>query len=590
MNVRNDINGLRALAVLPVLFFHAHHPWVQGGFLGVDVFFVISGYLITNLIYAKVVTGNFSFFEFYERRARRILPAFLFVLAATTLGSIFFMVPYDIKNYGQSLVASILSVNNILLYLTSGYWSLASDFKPLYHTWSLAVEEQYYLVAPLIIFFCFKVWKKTQSVFIVSSLLFGISYLLSLNLQNKEFVFLIILTRAWELLAGALLALKQFNSSTNKNNLASLLGLFLIFFSYFNPYFFSSNQAIVNAMPVIGALLVIAYSDGANTFTGKLLSVKPLVILGLISYSVYLWHQPVLAFLRLTSEYEPSVAKQAFFSLLSVPLAYLTWRFIENPFRNKTKIDSKAFCILLSIGVSFLLGVGLLMHKTYGFQDYWPQYSYEGNPQMYVDSPRVFKLNSFSDNKKQKMLVVGNSFARDFINMMSENDVSKNFSLIYFEGDCLSRDQRRLNDLLAEADFVVYAEDWGQKSYSESQVEAVAACSRYFSKMSSGGKIFVLGVKNFGWNNNFVKLGNFGSESMVTPRKTILSFNDSAKSKVGGYVDVLELISNDGRVRIFDDNGKFITYDTNHLTRSGAKYIGGILFGKGPLSVLKSTQ
>ena len=230
------------------------------------------------------------------------------------------------------------------------------------------------------------------------------------------------------------------------------------------------------------------------------------------------------------------------------------------------------------------------MHKTYGFQDYWPQYSYGGNPQTYVDSPRVFKLNSFSDDKKQKMLVIGNSFARDFINMMAENDVSQKLNLIYFEGDCLSKDQMRLNNLLAEADFVVYAEDWGQKSYSESQVDAVAACSRYFSRISSGGKIFVLGVKNFGWNNNFVKLGNFGSESLVTPRKSILSFNDSAKSKVTGYVDVLELVSNDGRVRIFDDNGKFISYDTNHLTRSGAKYIGGILFSNGPLSVLKNVR
>ena len=590
MNVRNDINGLRALAVVPVLFFHAHHPWVQGGFLGVDVFFVISGYLITNLIYSKVSTGNFSFSDFYERRARRILPAYFFVLAATTLGSIFFMVPYDIKNYGQSLVASILSVNNILLYLTSGYWSVASDFKPLYHTWSLAVEEQYYLLAPLMIFFCFKVWRKRLSVFILFSLLFGVSFLLTMHLQNKEFAFLIIFTRAWELLAGALLALKEFNSRTGKNGPVALLGVSLIIFSYSNPYFFSSNQAILTALPVVGALIVIAYSDEANNFTGRLLSAKPLVILGLISYSIYLWHQPVLAFLRLTSEYEPSVAKQALCSLLAVPLAYLTWRFIENPFRSKTKVNSKAFYILLSLSASFLVGIGFLMHKTYGFQEYWPKYSYDGNPQVYVDSPRVFKLNSFSDNKKQKMLVIGNSFARDFINMMSENDLLNNYNLIYFEGDCLSRDIRRLNDLLAQADFVVYAEDWGQKFYSEGQVESVAACSRYLSTMASGGKIFVLGVKNFGWNNNFVKLGNFGSDSMVTPRKTIVSFNDFAKNKVAGYVNVMELISNDGRVRIFDENGKFITYDTNHLTRSGAKYIGGILFDNSPLAVLKSIQ
>jgi peptidoglycan/LPS O-acetylase OafA/YrhL len=590
MNVRNDINGLRALAVVPVLFFHAHHPWFQGGFLGVDIFFVISGYLITNLIYSKVSAGNFSFLDFYERRARRILPAFLFVLTVTTLGSIFLMVPYDLKNYGQSLVASIFSVNNILLYVTSGYWSLASDFKPLYHTWSLAVEEQYYLLAPLMIFGCYKVWTNRQSVLILSSLIFVISFLMTLYLDNREFAFLIIFTRVWELLAGAILALKESGSRTSKNGPVSLLGVSLIIFSYINPYFFSNNQAIVNALPVAGALLVIAHSDEAKNLTGRLLAVKPLVILGLISYSIYLWHQPVLAFLRLTSEYEPGITKQVFFSLLSVPLAYLTWRFIENPFRSKTAIDSRSVFISLSVGILFLSGIGFLMHKTYGFQDFLPRYSYGGNPQSYVDLPRAFKLDSFPGNEKKKMLVIGNSFARDFINMMTENDVLKSYNLIYFEGDCISSNQKKLSDLLVDVDVVVYARDWGQKSFSESQIESVASCSRYLSRQASHGKVFVLGVKNFGWNNNFVKLGNSEDGARVTPLKSVLSFNDSAKVKVDGYVDVLGLISKDGRVRIFDDDGKFITYDTNHLTKGGARYIGGILFGKGPLSGLKSIQ
>ncbi|EFB9715823.1 acyltransferase, partial [Escherichia coli] len=157
LKYRPEIDGLRTLAVLPVIFFHAGVQWIPGGFLGVDVFFVISGFLITSILLKECSNRTFTFSGFYERRVRRIAPALILMTSVTFIISLFMMVPYDLKNLGQSVVATIFSANNILLYLTSGYWSTASEFKPLYHTWSLAVEEQYYLVAPVIIYIIYSI-------------------------------------------------------------------------------------------------------------------------------------------------------------------------------------------------------------------------------------------------------------------------------------------------------------------------------------------------------------------------------------------------------------------------------------------------
>ena len=182
MQFRNDINGLRALAVLPVLFFHAGLSGFSGGFLGVDVFFVISGFLITSNIIKSQSNGAFSIVSFYGKRARRILPPLILTLLVTLILSFIFMLPYDLKNLGQSLVATSFGANNILLYLTSGYWSLAAEFKPLYHTWSLGVEEQYYIIIPIV----FIIFFNKPKVLLASVItLFLISILSSYIIENK---------------------------------------------------------------------------------------------------------------------------------------------------------------------------------------------------------------------------------------------------------------------------------------------------------------------------------------------------------------------------------------------------------------------
>lgn len=586
--MRDDITGLRALAVIPVLLFHAKIPFIPGGFLGVDLFFFISGFLITGDILRKVSAGQFSFLKFYDRRARRILPALLFVMLVVALSSPVFMVPYDIKNLGQSIVASTVAANNILLYITSGYWSLASEFKPLYHTWSLGVEEQYYFIIPILFIVFYKLIKDVKLLYLFIMLFIIASFLYSFSIDNKEYNFLILFTRIWELMCGGLLAAYLNNNTLKSNGYLSALGVVCIIVSFLDPYIFSNNQAVVNALPILGAFLVIAFSSETATYAGRFLSSKPLVFIGLISYSVYLWHQPLIAFFRLSSEYEPNAYALAAVSLLSLPLAYLTWRLVENPARNFKSAPAKLFYPILAVSVFGLLAAGLVMHKTYGFQESFPEYTYDGDPQQYVDLPRKFSVIPTEKTNKERLVVLGNSFARDFINMLLEYDLDRKYEIVYDDLGCAVSDQR-LEQLLHNSRYVVLANDWALGADAVTVYESLSICVEDLNNRIYDRKLFVLGAKNFGWNNNFVKM--LPTEKLTAAKTKPLSnidrFNTKAAKGIDGYVDILSLLKDSsGEVPVFSDEGKFITYDTNHLTKNGAKYLGAIVFEKTELAIL----
>jgi peptidoglycan/LPS O-acetylase OafA/YrhL len=587
MKYRKDINGLRSLAVMPVLFFHAGWEFFSGGFLGVDVFFVISGYLITSLIFQGLDDGSFSTLSFYDKRLRRIVPALFVVLIITTLLAPVFMLPYDLKNYGQSVVATVLSANNILLYLTSGYWSLAAEFKPLYHTWSLGVEEQYYFVIPLVLMFCFTFAKKLgRSYFLVLFPLLVVSLVISYTSESEEWNFLIITNRMWELLSGSLVALLLRYNVIKSSTTMSIVGLFLILYSYIYPYSFSDNQVIVNLIPVLGVCLVIIFSSDEK-FTGKLLSFPPLFFIGTLSYSIYLFHMPILALLRLSMSYSPSVLLQTAFVSLSIPIAYLTWRYIENPFRKKDVVSNKAFYITISFSTCLLLAVGLMMHKTYGFREYFYEYDYGNNPQRYADGPMSMRHESFTE-EKLNMLVVGNSFGRDFINMMSENNVLDKFEVIYlpdFSNIGVS------TTLLKDSDVVVSVSSAGIGAKVDADlVRARSIELKQFILQKFDGTLYRVGTKNFGRNNNFVRQMTYREavNFRVTPNQSSMIANNIEKEVWGHqYVDVLGTLSDENQtVRIFTPKGKFISFDTEHITRSGAKYVGELLLTKTKLKHL----
>jgi len=355
MDYRKEIDGLRALAVLPVIFNHAGFELFSGGFVGVDIFFVISGYLITTILLSELTTGTFSLSSFWERRARRILPALFFVMFVCLPFAWLYLMPSDMKRFSASAAAVSVFISNHLFANQVGYFDADASLKPLLHTWSLAVEEQFYLVFPL--FLCL-LWKFSRKwIFTIFFILAAISLFAADYYSAKNSaVFYLLPARAWELLMGAMIArhLQIKNNQEPKqivSEIASLIGVILIFFAIFTFNNTTPFPGLYSLVPTIGASLIILFST-TKTFTGKFLANKYLIGVGLLSYSLYLWHQPIFSFARHQSLNEPSKFVFILLILVSFIFSYGSWRFVEGPFRVQNKITKKQilfFSILVSL-------------------------------------------------------------------------------------------------------------------------------------------------------------------------------------------------------------------------------------------------
>ena len=370
MQYRREIDGLRAVAVLPVILFHAGFSLFSGGYVGVDVFFVISGYLITTIIIAENQTGNFSIVNFYERRARRILPALAIVIIACIPFAWLWMTAEQLAAFARSMVAVSVFGSNILFWQETGYFATSAEMKPLLHTWSLAVEEQYYVLFPPIVALF---WKYARRLLVPMLLLTGIASLALAQWASTHYPsagFYLLPTRLWELLIGSLLAFHALRDNASPTRLArevgGLLGLGLIIYAIF---LFDRNTpfpSFYTLVPTVGTALIIYYvREGSLVY--RLLSNRAFVGIGLISYSAYLWHQPLFAFARIRSIHHPSEALMATLGILTLVLAYLSWRFIESPFRNKQRFDRKAiFSYALASSLAFI-GIGIAGSAGEGF-------------------------------------------------------------------------------------------------------------------------------------------------------------------------------------------------------------------------------
>lgn len=370
MKYRREIDGLRAVAVLPVILFHAEFSIFGGGYVGVDVFFVISGYLITSILISELEQGKFSIARFYERRARRILPALFFVMLACLPFAYMWMLPTQLEDFAQSIVAVVFFGSNILLWQESGYFAAAAELKPLLHTWSLAVEEQYYLIFPV---FLLLVWRFGRNkVFWSVVVMAAISLLLAeWGWRNSpDANFYLAPTRAWELLAGSICAFITVGRAQKSNNVLSAIGLAAIVFSIFA---FDENTpfpSVYGLTPVVGTALIILFGR-QGTWVEQLLSMRAFVGIGLISYSAYLWHQPLFAFARIRSLTEPSQVLMALLAVATLLLAWVTWRWVEQPFRNRKNPLLATRCSMFlasgAVGAVFV-AIGLAGHFGKGFE------------------------------------------------------------------------------------------------------------------------------------------------------------------------------------------------------------------------------
>ncbi|MDC0590417.1 acyltransferase [Gammaproteobacteria bacterium] len=605
MNYRPEIDGLRAIAVLPVILFHAGIGIFSGGFVGVDVFFVISGYLITKIILADLEQDKFRIVKFYERRARRILPALFFVVFSCLPFAYFTLSPNALVDFGQSLVAVPTFLSNVLFWSERGYFGGATELKPLIHTWSLAVEEQFYLVFPFILMLVWYYLRRWTGPFIMLTIACSLYLSWFLTELHFETAFYLPFARAWELMVGAAAAfygIRLANLGNKYSGILSISGLSLIFYAVLNFDGATSFPGYAAVVPVFGTFLLIIAGPSSNVVNRALAS-PWLVKIGLVSYSLYLWHQPIFVFFRYLNFSDYIII---FGIPLSMVLSLFTYRFIETPFRDKTKFSMKNIFIYSVVASSASIVFGMILIFNDGFlnryaeadQKILKQFVNQGNyNQTRFDQ---LEMKAFNGDSKRRVLVVGDSYAKDLINVMYEGGMDKviQFSTKQINSECGNSYTTRnidafipenrvrrcewmgryedpsMRSLMAEADEIWLANSW-LDWVVDLMPETLAALSVEFD-----AEIKVFGSKSFGdiSSSKILKI-NPSQRTLYKQASSseVLATNQKLKAIIpaDNFVD-LSVVSCGGDVAqcaIFTQEGLLISSDGGHLTKAGAKHL-----------------
>lgn len=613
---RPEIDGLRALAVLPVLFFHAGYNLFSGGYVGVDIFFVISGYLITAIIYKDLSAGRFSIAKFYERRARRILPALFVIMACTLPFAWFLMMPPQLENYGKSIIAVILFCSNIFFWQTLDYFDQTAELKPMLHTWSLGVEEQYYIVFPIFLMLLYRLGLKNT--IIATALLFVGSFVVAEYMRREndpDMNFFFTPSRAWELMAGALCALSmrtvnvQERVSANYRQILSAAGFVLILIAIFCYKVSTPTPSYYTLLPVVGSALIILFA-GQDNIAGKILSTKFMVFVGLLSYSAYLWHQPVFAFMRLYNGKDFSYLIGLGLIFVSFGLAFITWRYVERPFRNTAFLSQKKIFALGLAGSMLFIGLGSAAIASQGFINRYSEgerafvayYDMEENGK-YVRTRFNAMRGDFSDDPKPNLLIIGDSFAQDFVNMMAENGKFEKHETrtFYVPARCQiylgdkpmadfidekdkelcakdSYDLKKELPIVAKADVVILVASWRMWS-AKKLPETIKRLG-----LRKDQKLVVVGRKSFG-SINLKKLAEVPLTERAAMRNAVKGDQEETNAYMRrtvakkSFVDLQKAAcgAQDSCI-VFTPNGGLISHDGSHMTKDGATYIGSLLF------------
>lgn len=559
MKFRNDIQGLRALAVITVVFFHLGN--LPNGYLGVDVFFVISGFLITGILFRDFINDRYSIKEFYVKRIRRIIPLVLLINLLALILGYFFMLPDDYENLAQSVVATNFFSNNILQYITVGdYWDVINEYKPLMHTWSLGIEEQYYILFPLIFLFINKKKKSLVNLMLILTILSLFVFLITKNESSK---FYLLPTRFFEISIGGIIAL--ISSDLKKNSLISNISLVILCMILFFDIGIGNDLNII--VTIISTASIILFNN-ENSVANRFLSCKPIVFIGTISFSFYMWHQLILSFYRYIYSTEITLIAGTLLILVTVCLSILSYYFVENYFRKSENISTQKL-LILSIFLFFVTSTfSLYVYLKGGVVKDFPELSlYSTNAVRKMNSQyndRIYNYNkAFSTTDKIKVLIIGDSFGRDWANVLLESKYKNDIEISYISNPDEEKDvQTRLLD--ADALFFSYLEGF-----------TLDELRSFTKKYKISSRFYIVGTKNFGINNGVVynsdKNDKYCFQRVNIEQYTLDLNNKMVETWATRYINVLALFSDrDNQVPVFTPNCKFISQDCRHFTKDGA--------------------
>lgn len=621
LKYRPEIDGLRALAVLSVIFYHGGMSLFSGGFVGVDIFFVISGYLITSIILKGFYTNRFSFKEFYKRRVFRILPALFFITLVTLPFSWLWLLPQEFDSYIKSIGSLVLMGSNIFFWMETGYFAPQAELKPLLHTWSLGVEEQFYLFFPIVfIFLLRKLRLKYVCLFLFLFAVLSLFLSHAFLFKSQSFSYYMLPTRAWELLIGgigAVIHAKKFKGIKGDQFL-SLIGFVMVLCSIFLLDATVPFPGLAALPVVLGSILVLLFT-GPNTIVYRLLSNKVSVSIGLISYSLYLWHQPVFAFARIRWTEELDIEQFLVLFILIGTLSYLTWKFVESPFRTVSRIKYRGW--VLGISFCVLMGVfsaGLFMQGApWRFSEKVPlhlSYIDDNNPRINQcrDQNPLNACIYGADSLKPRVALWGDSHSDQLAPMLSKVGEELGFSMVQWSfAGCMptrymervgrpdlqcSRKSQQVIDILeqnTDIDVVIMHAYW-QLYLDEKHAEAennisiadnVLDTVEYL--LSKGKKVIIIGpvprmpfdppiyyarAEAYSGSDNKLSISLDDFEQQTATSNEIFR-SEKLLKKDFIYFDITQILCSNGHTCSSKDGDVILYRDNNHLSVSGTMYL-----------------
>jgi len=466
LKYKKEIDGLRCLAILSVILYHfkfnySESTLFKGGYIGVDIFYVISGYLITSILLNNLERKKFSFVHFYERRIRRLLPALFIVIIALLPFAWSLLLPLELKKFFYSISFSSFFLSNFFFWSVGDvYGAQSSEYEPLLNTWSLAVEEQFYILYPILILSINNFLKKKFNLYLIIIFVLSLFFAYYFSQHHRSFNFYMIFGRIWELLAGALIAknenyFRQFKTK-KLSTLFSFVGLFFLFVSF---YLFADNikhPSLYTLLPIVGTCLLLVFL-GSSIFFNKIFSSNIPVNIGLISYSLYLWHYPIYSFFLRFSNIENSNLNKIYILILTFILAISTYHLVEKPFRNR-KFNFKLLIVPLLLIFTLLNVATFFVIKNNGYETRLQLTNFQKDFILSKKKEKEkIKISIKPDFKKKNLLVIGNSHALDFYEILKINNIitkKYNVNLFHIQIRCLKEAIiKEKNDCLRKLDF-----------------------------------------------------------------------------------------------------------------------------------------